>query len=900
MISVAGVDFEKRPGVEYKYDYEKMLDDARAGVMRGGEKGDPKALELSTLRALILDDLWFVVYFVMRPWADDLGKSKTNHPFVVSACREIEVGPKSMTLDVWAREHYKAVDINEPVPTPEGWTLHGNLRVGDTVFGPDGEPCKVVGRTRIFEDADCYRVTFNDGYSAIVSGDHLWSVEKRTRRRVPMTYKTKGVPQRIYREPSVVCTRDMLGLDHSPDNRLAVRVTDPVKFEEQALPIPPYTLGAWLGDGNSAGARITCAYADQEIIENIRYGDGVAAKERKSSNRNSGLYQLGDGIHGKSGTGLTWKLRVLGVLNNKHIPKMYLQNSVANRAALLKGLMDTDGTCDTRGTATFANINHRLACDVFELAASLGLCPHQRLVKTKVNGEPYESYQISFQAYKSFRVFGLKRKLARCKDGVRKARQFIVSVKPVEPQPVSCIQVDRPDGCYLIGKNFVTTHNSTIITKAETIQFILANPEAATGIFSHTRPAAKKFMDSIRGVFQTSELMKACFPDVVWPNCERDAPLWSDEGLVLRRKSTRSEPTVSAWGLIEGMPIGAHFERMIFDDIVTDDIKNSVEMMEKVKEKFDVAQNLGKEGGHHRVVGTFYHHNDPLVYIRGKKTLAGETQYPIRLKPGSDDGTATGKPVLISQERFDFLKGTMGFNTQILCNPTPQSDQKLNFEYMNRISRSFIPKGRFRMMLIDQAGDQASNKTGPGDSWAIAIIGVEPQKDDIGQSRRFLEDLWVQPANESEAIEQAIRMFTRSGIIHKLGVEQVGQVTTHLHIAAALKARGRHVEFSDNPWTVGKMLRPAGRNKKKFIEGALSWPLNNGKWHYADDIPNAFLDRLRMEMVNFPVWHDDVLNVMSYSEDVIKDCNLEFYEVDNIPRSVGEVMDKMPEARYFA
>jgi hypothetical protein len=443
-------------------------------------------------------------------------------------------------------------------------------------------------------------------------------------------------------------------------------------------------------------------------------------------------------------------------------------------------------------------------------------------------------------------------------------------------------------------------YKSTIITKAETIQFILANPEAATGIFSHTRPAAKKFMDSIRGVFQTSELVKACFPEVVWANCERDAPLWSDEGLVLKRSSTRSEPTVSAWGLIEGMPIGAHFERMIFDDIVTDDIKNSVEMMEKVKEKFDVAMNLGKEGGHHRVVGTFYHHNDPLVYIRGKKTLTGEVQYPIRLKPGSDDGTGTGRPVLISQERFDFLKGTMGFNTQILCNPTPQSDQKLNFEYMNRISRSFIPKGRFRMMLIDQAGDQSSNKTGPGDSWAIAIIGIEPAKDDIGQSKRFLEDLWVQPANESEAIEQAIRMFTRGGVIHKLGVEQVGQVTTHLHIAAALKAHGRHVEFSDSPWTVGKMLRPAGRNKKKFIEGALSWPLNNGKWFYADDIPNAYLDRLRMEMVNFPVWHDDALNALAYSEDVIKDCNLEFYDVDNKQKSVTEVMDSMPEARYLA
>ncbi|MCK9361884.1 hypothetical protein M0Q28_06740 [Patescibacteria group bacterium] len=549
MISVNGIDFEKREGCAYKYDYEKMLNDAKAGLMRGGEKADPRVLELSTLRSLILDDLWFVVYFVMKPWADEAGRAATNHPFVVSACREVEQGPKDFTLDVWAREHFK----------------------------------------------------------------------------------------------------------------------------------------------------------------------------------------------------------------------------------------------------------------------------------------------------------------------------------------------------------------STIITKAETIQFILANPDAATGIFSHTRPAAKKFMDSIRAVFQTSELVKACFPDVVWADCERDAPLWSDEGLMLKRKSTRSEPTISAWGLVEGMPTGLHFDRRIYDDISTEDMAESVDQMEKVKTKFDSSQNLGKDGGHHRVIGTYYHHNDPLVYIRGKKDLSGKPKYSIRIKPATADGMANGVPVFFSQKRLDDLKGDRSFNCQQLLDPSPLSDRRLNFEFMNRVSRAFVPKGLYRMMLIDQAGDQASNvKKEGGDSWAIGIIGIEPKKDDIGQSRRFLEDLWVSPANESEAIDQAVRMFTRGGIIHKLGVEKVGISTTHIHIAAALKARGRHVEFADSPWSVGVLLRPAGRNKKKFIESALSWPLNNGKWFYADDIPNAFLERLRMEFTNFPVWHDDAMNMLSYSEDIIKDCNLENYDVENVPRSVSQVMDSMPEARNFA
>ena len=109
MISVAGVDFEKRPGVAYKHDYEKILDRARAGIKdpnKPKEKEDPKALELSTLRALILDDLWFVVYFVM-------GVKIANHPFWVNSAQEIERGPKDFTLDVWAREHGKSTEITK-------------------------------------------------------------------------------------------------------------------------------------------------------------------------------------------------------------------------------------------------------------------------------------------------------------------------------------------------------------------------------------------------------------------------------------------------------------------------------------------------------------------------------------------------------------------------------------------------------------------------------------------------------------------------------------------------------------------------------------------------------------------------------------------------------------------
>jgi hypothetical protein len=414
---------------------------------------------------------------------------------------------------------------------------------------------------------------------------------------------------------------------------------------------------------------------------------------------------------------------------------------------------------------------------------------------------------------------------------------------------------------------------SSIITKAETIQFVLSNPEKSTGIYAYAKPLAKKFLFEIKETFATSRFLKACFPDVLWNNPEKESPLWAlDEGIVLRRRTNMAEPTVSAWGLTEGMPTGMHFDRRIYDDISTEDTAKSIDVMEAIKTKFDSSQNTGKEGGHHRVVGTYYHHSDPLVYIRNKKKLDGSglPLYTVRLKPASHDGTATGKPVFISQERFDKLKATRTFNCQQLLNPTPEADLKLRFEYMNRIDPQFIPKGLFRVMLIDQAGDLSSNlKAEGGDSWAIAVVGVEPVVDEIGQSRVFLENLWVSPAGETEAIEQAVRMYLSAGIIQKLGVEKVNVSTTHIHIAQALKARGRHVEFEE--YGAGVLLRPAGRNKKMFIEKALAWPLNNGKLFYSTAIGAPFIERLKMEMENFPLWHDDALNALSYTYDVLHD-----------------------------
>jgi replicative DNA helicase len=49
-------------------------------------------------------------------------------------------------------------------------------------------------------------------------------------------------------------------------NRYAIPVAGALQLPEQALPISPYALGVWLGDGHSYGSQITCHKDDLEIV----------------------------------------------------------------------------------------------------------------------------------------------------------------------------------------------------------------------------------------------------------------------------------------------------------------------------------------------------------------------------------------------------------------------------------------------------------------------------------------------------------------------------------------------------------------------------------------------------------------------------------------------------------
>lgn len=73
-----------------------------------------------------------------------------------------------------ARKQAKALALDTPIPTPNGWTTMGDLQIGDYIFDPRGNPTKVLNTSEIFVGKDCYELTFSDGTSIVASEDHLW------------------------------------------------------------------------------------------------------------------------------------------------------------------------------------------------------------------------------------------------------------------------------------------------------------------------------------------------------------------------------------------------------------------------------------------------------------------------------------------------------------------------------------------------------------------------------------------------------------------------------------------------------------------------------------------------------------------------------------------------------
>jgi phage terminase large subunit-like protein len=355
-----------------------------------------------------------------------------------------------------ARKNGKALALDTPLPTPKGWTTMGAIQVGDWVFDESGQPTRVTFASEIMYGRPCYEVQFSDGESMVADADHLWKTDSRWR----------GVGIRTTAE--IANTIYAGSRDDRREHRHAVALAESLRLPEATLPVDPYVLGVWLGDGHTAAARLTLSRRDHEIAKEVMAA-GVPLSQRAGTTTTVMDYSMSDGDRSQQSrdTSLQATLRELGVLGNKHIPGVYLRASSDQRLALLQGLMDTDGYVSAVGQCEFTSTKHALAANVVELVHSLGMKTSITERRAMLSGKDCGPYwRIMFWAYQDRPVCRLGRKRLRLKPRpdrpTRASRRHIVGAEATATVPVRCIQVSSPSSLYLAGRSMIPTHNTTL------------------------------------------------------------------------------------------------------------------------------------------------------------------------------------------------------------------------------------------------------------------------------------------------------------------------------------------------------------------------------------------------------------------------------------------------------
>lgn len=134
--------------------------------------------------------------------------------------------------EIASRRKGKAHPYSQLVYTPKGPTHWGNIKVGDTLFGPDGRYTKVID-IPFDEEIDIYTVTLSDGRTLQCSLGHEFVVwDKKT--NIKSTYTLEDIIEDTYY------------MYENGDPRFFINTANPVEFEERGVPIPPYSLGTAL------------------------------------------------------------------------------------------------------------------------------------------------------------------------------------------------------------------------------------------------------------------------------------------------------------------------------------------------------------------------------------------------------------------------------------------------------------------------------------------------------------------------------------------------------------------------------------------------------------------------------------------------------------------------------
>ena len=655
--------------------------------------------------------------FVRQMWPTFI--SGRHHAKMAEAFEKVASGEIKRLIINMPPRHCLRVDT--PLLTTQGWKTMATVEPGDFVFGPDGRPTEVLGKSEVHTGRKLWRVADAYGNEVFCDDGHIWNVASCRKRPV---FKNK--------------TAKALG-ERTAERRVWVPDHAPLEFPEADLPVDPYTLGVWLGDGAALQATVTMSDVDAAPVRARIEQGGYETKDRTTR------YTFGV-------SGLKVQLRELGVLGNKHIPAAYFRGSIQQRLSLLHGLMDTDGNVTKQGQCFLATSSPVLKEQYLELLWGLGIKTGVATSRAMLNGRDYgETYRLGFY---HDNVSTLERKQSRA-TGYKKVVRRYISLERAGTGDVQCIEVARGDGLFLAGHALLVTHN----TKSEFASYLL--PAWFLGKFphkkviqtSHTAELAVGFGRKVRNLVDT-EVYHDIFPDLQLQSDSKAAGRWN----------TSKQGDYFAIG-VGGAVTGKGADLLIIDDPHSEQEAALAEVNPEIYDKTYEWYTSGprqrlQPGGSIIVVMTRWSKRDLTARVLEAAAQRGGEEWTVIEFPAILPSGNPLWPEFWPLPELQALKEELPnskWSAQYLQNPVSEASAIIKREWWQKWPSDVPPDCEFTLM----AWDTAFEKTQRADYSAQTTWGVFYQADDTGvqQANIILLNAFRERMEFPKLKQTAIRLY---------------------------------------------------------------------------------------------------------------------------------------------
>lgn len=389
---------------------------------------------------------------------------------------------------------------------------------------------------------------------------------------------------------------------------------------------------------------------------------------------------------------------------------------------------------------------------------------------------------------------------------------------------------------------------STIITYAGVIQEILRNPEIKICIFSYKAESAKLFVRQVLNAFTSNTTLLRCFPDILYPEKKGVGTLqWSQDGMVVKRRSSSKDPTLCGSGLVEGMRTGGHFDLLVYDDVVVPESVNTQETIKKTNDAVSMSQNLGTmPRTRHWYIGTRYAVHDTYDFIMGWGTVKERRHVCI---------DADGNPVLLPRDEFEKKRKEMtpkDWASQMMQEPTAEGE----LYFREQDWRTYGDRLDWRKMNRYLFIDQANSKTKTSDYTSMAVIGLNED------GNYYVLDMVRDRLNLKERGETVMRLH-RKWKPQAVYIEQVALASDREYIMELMERQNYRFSLSGIVQRIAKPRRiawliPLFQDGRMWFPQRLVTELADGTVH---DIVEDFR---KEEYICYPhSVHDDMLDCIA-------------------------------------